>query len=219
MFTKSARLRREIANKSTSDLEADLPVVRSHNAVIDRLEHRICLLCSPLILVIIAGTQLYNAHFLNLAPGEGGGFGMFSTADNLGNRLVRCTLITDRGEFPIEVPARMSHLLRKATSIPTAGLLSDFARQLGSVNWEPFRRGGTASTLNGSGASAVEYGMAAKGEGYEHPQLNLPLEAGGRATVVGVRVEVMRLVFDAQEHRLNAEMILAVTENRKDQAP
>lgn len=216
MPSKSARLRRQIANNIASDLGPVLPVAREHQAGFGHLKHRVCILCTPLILVIVAGTQLYNAHFRNLTPWEGGGFGMFSTVDSLENRLLRCTLITDRGDFPVEVPPSLHHSLRKSTSIPALERLSDFARQLAQLNWEPSRRSAKSDKSNGADAPEPEYTMIAKGEYYGHTSHSPQLEAGDRATVVGVRVEVMRLVFDSQEHRLRVENILAVTEKRED---
>lgn len=141
---------------------------------------------------------------------------MFSTVDSLENRLLRCTLVTDRGDFPLEIPPSMHDSLRKSTSIPDLGLLSDFAHQLAQLNWEPSRRSAKAGGSNGADVPEPEYTMIAKGEYYGPTSHSLQLEAGDRATVVGVRVEVMRLVFDSQEHRLSAENILAVTEKRED---
>lgn len=197
--------------------EADLPDAEGPRPRFDQLKHHVCILCTPVILVILACTQLYNARFRFLTPWEGGGFGMFSTVDSLGNRLLRCTLITDRGDFPVEVPPAMYHLLRKSTSIPSPELLSEFARQLSQVAWEP-RMSGNSKKSNGAHASEPEYTMTAKGEYYGYTSYHLPLETGDTANVLGVRVEVMRMVFDAEEHRLRAEKILAVTENQPEQS-
>jgi hypothetical protein len=203
-------------NNISSGQEADLPVALEHKSGFGQLRLRFCVLCAPLILVIVAAAQLYNAHFRNLTPWEGGGFGMFSTVDSMGNRLLRCTLITDRGDFPIEIPPSMHDLRRQATSIPTPELLSDFARQLTQVTWEPSRRSGNSETSNGADASELEYKMIAKGEYYGYSSHHLPLGTGDRANLVGVRVEVMRLVFDSREQCLSAEQILAVTHKRED---
>lgn len=134
---------------------------------------------------------------------------MFSTVDALGNRFLRCTLITDQGDLGAEVPSSLRHLVEKVTSIPTPELLADFAQQVARVTWTPSNHSINSEASDGAAYSQPEHKMIAL-EDYD-PQSSRGLQPGNMAVVVGVRVEVWRLVFDSQKQRVSAEKILAAT--------
>ncbi len=57
----------------------------------------------PVVLIVVALTQISLAHTRDLTPWKGGGFGMFSTVDLLTYRPLKAEFATDRGLIPVDV--------------------------------------------------------------------------------------------------------------------
>jgi hypothetical protein len=57
----------------------------------------------PVVLIVVALTQITLAHTRDLTPWKGGGFGMFASVDLLSYRPVQAEFVTDAGPVPIDV--------------------------------------------------------------------------------------------------------------------
>jgi len=73
------------------------------------LRDRILGVLAPLLLVIVASTQVVIASTSDLTPWRGGGFGMFSTLDAHDQRILRVTVTTgDTERVPVDPAALLS---------------------------------------------------------------------------------------------------------------
>jgi len=64
---------------------------------------------APLLLVVVASTQVVVASTSELTPWRGGGFGMFSTLDTHDQRIIRVTVTTaDDERVPVDPAALLS---------------------------------------------------------------------------------------------------------------
>ena len=102
------------------------------------LKERILIYAAPVLLIFIAGIQIYLAHTQNLTAWKGGGFGMFSTVDSSGARFFRASLVTSSETFPIEIPQHLRRIARKARAIPTKKHLDHLAKALLEETWIPY---------------------------------------------------------------------------------
>src|SRR5688500_5050957 len=83
---------------------------------------------APAVLVLVAAVQAYNVRQYELTPWKGGGFGMFSTIDEPGRRIVRCYLVGDGGhETPLRIPPSLERLTWEVRAIPTSERVSRLA--------------------------------------------------------------------------------------------
>jgi len=97
----------------------------------------------PAILLLIAAVQSYNVRYHDLTRWKGGGFGMFSTVDEPGRRIVRCYLVGEDGrEVPLKLPPNLQRLVWEARSIPTPDRVSRLARELADGLNQQFAKSG-----------------------------------------------------------------------------
>jgi hypothetical protein len=92
--------------------------------------------------IAVAVTQQYFAHTQNLTPWKGGGFGMFSTIDSRGTRVIEISLVHKVGnrEEVVRVPVpSVVQPVRDAVSdlksLPTQARLDDLAYNLARLPW------------------------------------------------------------------------------------
>lgn len=86
----------------------------------------------PALLVVVAIHQAVLVETRDLTPWLGGGFGMFSTTDGPGDRVVRAVAIVDAGEREVRIPTALEDRAYRAGALPEGrrlrGLAGDIAR-------------------------------------------------------------------------------------------
>jgi hypothetical protein len=194
---------------------------------------------APAILIVLACRQLYLAHSHHLTPWKGGGFGMFATLDRNENRLLRCYLITDQGEIPVELPHSEKYLVDQIRSMPTRGLLSKLATKMAQASWvsesafaeRPGQilpqgpvRDSTDRPFATDSSSPLSGGLtrAEANTGSLSNKRVRTLRGRTPATVIPyvadfskVRVEVWRIRFDSDSRRLIAQKVAELTKDRE----
>ncbi|MDG2390966.1 MAG: hypothetical protein P8M30_16790, partial [Planctomycetaceae bacterium] len=70
---------------------------------------KLLVLFTPLLLVVVALTQIVRAYTVDQSPWKGGGFGMFASVDSPGNRERRAYLVTS--DFEFEIPVHYNFIL------------------------------------------------------------------------------------------------------------
>lgn len=140
------------------------------------------------LLIVVAMNQQYLAHFRNLTPWKGGGFGMFSTVDTYTGRTLFVYLITDEGEMPVDtamLDVRFARTFDLTRALPHGRHVERFMEDLAEKTWAPTR--------------GDEYGREAGG-------LAEPVLSTGRddavLTVEAIRLEVYRPVLDTSTNRV-----------------
>jgi hypothetical protein len=95
----------------------------------------------PLVLVVVALTQITLAHTAALTPWKGGGFGMFASMDQLETRFVRIELVDPAGDaLPVAIDrfagsADVGDLLERARALPDQGSLEAVAERVRTRRW------------------------------------------------------------------------------------
>lgn len=89
----------------------------------------------PVLLVVVAITQIYMVNTASLSRWKGGGFGMFSTIDSPSARFLRVYVETDDGEIPVLVPKTLRTLARKSMVMPTPKRLTELAEEIIDGTW------------------------------------------------------------------------------------
>ena len=101
---------------------------------------RVLALLMPVVLVLVAASQVVIASTTDLTPWRGGGFGMFSTLDNHDQRFLRITAVTQSGEavavdaralFQDDSPVREEFV--RARARPTTGNLDALAEAIAAA--------------------------------------------------------------------------------------
>jgi len=90
---------------------------------------------TPLILCIIAFTQILSVNKSELTPWKGGGFGMFSSIDSARTRYLKLYLETEDKLIPIEPPSSLNQLVIKTRSLPTLNNLNYLVYSLLDIKW------------------------------------------------------------------------------------
>src|SRR5262249_52642165 len=90
---------------------------------------------APLCLCLVAGLQLVRVWTCHQTPWKGGGFGMFSTVDDESARFLRCYLVTEGGDLPLELPPATDKTVAELRTAPTQARLDAFARRLANQSW------------------------------------------------------------------------------------
>lgn len=90
---------------------------------------------APILLVLVALFQQSLSHGGSLTPWKGGGFGMFSSYDSPGARLIRVYLENDGERTPVSVPRKYRRAAADLRALPTTARLEDLAAALASETW------------------------------------------------------------------------------------
>ena len=107
---------------------------------------------APALLVAVALQQIILASTAHLPPWTGGGFGMFSSVDNIRSRIVRAVLLVDGAEIPVSLGSNdaFAAAFFKAGALPTQGRLTTLAESLARRRWS-LHSSSQYATLAGDG--------------------------------------------------------------------
>jgi hypothetical protein len=196
---------------------------------------------APVLLCVIAGTQIYFARTTLLSPWKGGGFGMFSTVDSPAARFLRIFLITKNEEIPILLPPDMNTTAQQVRTIPTEAGLRNIARYVSRGQWVAYQMDSAVDHYR----DLLSKYSAADGDLTRHDQIpdRNAVTAADRKVIdfgearilrrlqVGesvsphnppieftkVRAELWMIKFDAQTSQLRAARVFEITVDRKGQ--
>lgn len=95
---------------------------------------RVACLAAPVIMCLVAAGQFYMAHTSTLTPWKGGGFGMFSSSDHPGARVLTSEGVTTEGEvvrvtLPLDGSVFPRSVGRHLKMMPTERLLERIGRR------------------------------------------------------------------------------------------
>jgi hypothetical protein len=85
------------------------------------------------LLLAVAALQIALAHFADLSPWAGGGFGMFSTSDVWARRHLHAFAIGPDILRELEVPYELREPARRALALPSEWRLRSLARTLAAL--------------------------------------------------------------------------------------
>jgi hypothetical protein len=172
-------------------------------------------LVPAVVLVAVAAAQVRAVMRERLSPWKGGAFGMFSTVESPASRVVRATIVSDRGEYVVRAPPELSMLERAVRTSPSDARAAELAAALARTAWIPDRAltpaeryrellgqpaGGTAAPERSRIATEEFVRAATRHEG-----------AAGAIRVHRARVEVWQLRFDHADASLSSRRITAAT--------
>jgi len=95
----------------------------------------------PVVLILVALTQITLAHTRDLTPWKGGGFGMFASVDLLSYRPLQAEFVTDAGPVPIDVHDfrdagdRARKLYTNARGLPDDRRLTQLSTLMFEAEW------------------------------------------------------------------------------------
>lgn len=92
--------------------------------------HRLRIVLAPLVLALLACTQIALVFAQGLSPWKGGGFGMFSTSDHGAFRIVRVVAVGPEGEEPVELGFEWDRRRRQVRDHPSEARLAALARDV-----------------------------------------------------------------------------------------
>lgn len=181
---------------------------------------------APALLVVVACVQLTLVRTHDLLPWKGGGFGMFSTLDRPGARLLRVWLITPEGEALVASPPEYDVQKLRLIHMPNTALLDDVARQTARYEWLVYTYDQLAAMNDLSKEmrrqilrNAARQRVASEADSSAPPLPVYPaavafpasqqwMKPGGvAAEVTGVRVEVWRVLYDPDRRESRAEVV------------
>jgi len=90
---------------------------------------------APLVLLVVLVLHIGMRASADLTPWKGGGFGMFSTVDSPGTRLLRVELRGESGTFLVAVPERYKQAASDARAAPSPERLEHLATALAAETW------------------------------------------------------------------------------------
>ncbi len=85
------------------------------------------------LLVLVACNQIWLHYSAGLSAWSGGGFGMFSTTDAGGNRILRAYVTRPGIRRELDVPGHLNESVLKTLTLPTTNNFSSLARKLVSI--------------------------------------------------------------------------------------
>lgn len=95
-------------------------------------------LVPAIVLAAVAVGQMVVARTSDLSPWKGGGFGMFSTIDSPGARVLRAFLVRGGEEIPVRVPGALRELASEVRTHPSQERLDELAESLAAGTWVPY---------------------------------------------------------------------------------
>jgi hypothetical protein len=79
------------------------------------------------LLIIVAGTQVTLSRRAELTPWKGGGFGMFSTTDDVARRRVRVFVSAPERSEEVAIAPSLENAARRAAALPSDSQLTQLA--------------------------------------------------------------------------------------------
>lgn len=91
----------------------------------------------PLLLCIVAVTQILLVHTKNLTPWKGGGFGMFAAIDRMERRVLQITAETDLGKYVIDPKIIISNRreFSRIQAMPSGNKLQSILDTVRNSDW------------------------------------------------------------------------------------
>ena len=187
---------------------------------------RLVVVIAPALLIVVALQQRYHVETEHQTPWAGGGFGMFSTVDVPGGRMVRAYALTDVGpaliiEPQVGVPMRLLYTQPKSERLSGAAqhlaaqgytvfgaetyreiwpalpeLMKSYLRR--SPAWQAYLQDSVATP-----STAAIYPQRIAFHQQRTPSVGAPVPA----RVEGARVEVWRPRFDNATNALTWELL------------
>jgi hypothetical protein len=157
-----------------------------------RARARALIFLPPLILTIVATTQIFLSKKSTLAPWKGGGFGMFSSVDLEGYRVARAYLTSEDGQdyaIRLEAVDEFEYSLPQASAFPTEERLGALADRMLRMNWRKDANDRVVTPLP---------------RGSREPRLR----------AAAIRLEILKLVFDRESGRVDRVLIADITRER-----
>ena len=180
---------------------------------------RVAYWAAPIALLLGVAFQRYNVVVHDQTPWVGGGFGMFSTVDVPGARLLRTYLLTDRGPVLVLDPA-LGDDRRLVYSQPKEDRLDRAANTVASRDWAVYSSDQYAALRPYFPEAFQRHLQIEEGRGglpryvalasARAPEAVEPVEA----VVRGAQVEVWRSRFDRSEGRIVPERLRAARATR-----
>lgn len=154
-------------------------------------------------MVLVAARQHHLARTSHLSPWEGGGFGMFASADLPWARFLRVSIAFDDGSVGfaiLPVDADVTRRVSQLQAMPTPARVRALAQRLATETWvpegyAPFELAGRAA----GGAGRPHYRCLGDGEP--------PPETASLPAPRSIEVEVARRVFDPGGDVLRTESL------------
>lgn len=160
----------------------------------------------PGILCLVAVTQIYLAHFHNLTPWKGGGFGMFASIDGLESRPVHVTIVSGGTSFVVDPRALLpdDRAYQRVQALPNEAQLRRLADLVLARRWIADPEEEVATEVGDSrgeqpGSQAVLMAVPASSRGSDRVEVMLNVDS--------VRVEVFRIVFDPATSELSLKSL------------
>jgi len=147
----------------------------------------------------VAVTQIYHAHYKNLTPWKGGGFGMFATIDRMERRPIRITVKSSDKQFFID-PRHViydSQKIENLQSLPSISVLNEWANFIAISDWVPDT---TAATSDGYNFSPL----------HDKVSMLKPIDQDidiNDVKIENIKIEVYRMVFDKKADNLNLNLL------------
>jgi hypothetical protein len=116
---------------------------------------------APLVLLAVAGRHVQLRVSSDLTPWKGGGFGMFSTVDSPGTRLVRVEVTTELGRLPVAMPAGLQDLAAEVRAAPSSGRTAELAQALAGELWVAPRLPGAGDAASPEDAALDQFALEA----------------------------------------------------------
>lgn len=181
---------------------------------LDLVRHRLPFL-PPALLVAVAVVQFVVAHVTPLSAWKGGGFGMFSTSNHTGSRVLRIHLDTEAGLFVVPGPSGAV----AARTWPRAALLRSAARRSACARWRLVPLDSFATVVFPDPKWERFYGVQEVRKRSALQGFAVPAEEGvqGDTTVRGARASVVWLRLDVGETSvLDPEVVASVSVSRAE---
>jgi hypothetical protein len=129
-----------------------MKLTNSTSTGLRRVDLRLALV-APLLMIAVAGTQIYLGMRHQLSAWKGGGFGMFSTYDTPGHRVVLVQLHAG-GQVHHATVSGSSDLLKAIEQVrvfPRQAALSALAERLQDLSWGLAEPGGQVVLVRSAG--------------------------------------------------------------------
>jgi hypothetical protein len=141
----------------------------------DFIKARLLATIPVLILLVVAGIQIYLARSAYLTPWKGGGFGMFSTTDGIASRYLRVYVTGPQRSEELLLKGKLEELAARVQMFPGDYQLKKLAKEIlrdqhskklpaDTVHIEVFRAEYDKRTLRASLRTIREYTFTDKSE-------------------------------------------------------
>lgn len=172
---------------------------------------------APALLLCIASIQFFYCVRYDMSPWKGGGFGMFSTIDSPGSRIIRVYANVNNQYVPISEPSRYKSILQRVKTLPTSSNISILLDSLKNNQWTYYQLSPPGLNEITTDVDSTDYSVMDINKWFVQKKWFREVKKDEKNVetipIDHYKIEVWKLRYSSKENKIHLEPLLNINSN------